>query len=115
MPSPLPFAALTLAVVCTAQAHAGGSKPFDAASLPVLDICPNAGIRLAGSDACLRLSGRVRAETTVSSGGFRSGLTHGAASGVRTVGTVAVDVRAPTELGPIRAYAEIRTVAGRPR
>ena len=115
MPSPLPSAALILALVCTAPAHAGGSKPFDAASLPVPDVCPNAGIRLAGSENCLRLSGRVRVETTVSSGGFRSGLTHGAASGLRTVGTVAVDVRAPTEFGPIRAYAEIRTVAGRSR
>ena len=111
----LPFAALILALACTVQAHAGGSKPFDAASLPTLNVCPNAGIRLAGSEACLRLSGRVRVETTVSSGGLRSSLTHGVASGIRTVSTVAVDARAPTELGPIRAYAEIRTVAGRSR
>ncbi len=103
-------------IAALAGAQAADLKRVDAASMPALDVCPNGGIRLAGSDACLRLGGRVRAETTVSSGSaFRSTLTRGrgTTAGLRTVGTVSADVRVPTELGPVRTYLELRSAAGR--
>ncbi len=86
---------------------------WNAASITMLDACPNGGIKAPGSDTCIRLGGRLRAETIVSSssaaagrGAFKRSLTT-----MRTAGAVSVDVRTPTELGPVRAYAEIRGAA----
>ena len=67
--------------------------------------CPNGGIVLPGSSTCLRFSGSVRTETTVRTD-FRS-ITHTGGSA-----TLAVDARAPTELGPVRIYTAVRVRDG---
>ena len=95
-------------------AAAADLKGFDAAAVPTLDACPNGGMKLSGTGACLRLSGRVRAEAGASSASTSSALTHrGTTAGLRSVGSVAADVRVPTELGPVRTYVELRSGAGR--
>jgi hypothetical protein len=73
----------------------------------MLQTCPDGGIQVPGSATCLRLGGQLRTETTVvgGSGGeaFRHTLTRRSGSG-----RVTVDVRTPTPLGPIRAFASVR-------
>ncbi|MBZ6074810.1 porin [Microvirga puerhi] len=61
--------------------------------------CPPGFSTLQGSDTCVRVSGRVRAETVIGSPKTRS------SDGVRTgaSGRVQLDVRKQTEYGPLRA------------
>lgn len=51
-------------------------------------------VQIAGTDTCVRLGGRVRAE----------GITRNGASGTMTGGRATLDVRVPTGLGPMRGY-----------
>lgn len=51
-------------------------------------------VQIAGTDSCVRLGGRVRAE----------GLTRNGATSTMSGGRVTLDVRVPTGLGPMRGY-----------
>ncbi len=97
-----------------AQARAGDVSAWSAASIPMLQECPAQGVKITETDTCIRFGGQLRAESTVGAasrkGGtpqnFRRGLTS-----MRAEGKLSVDVRTPTELGPIRAYASVRSPA----
>lgn len=70
--------------------------------------CPPGFSALQGSDTCVRISGRVRAETAFGTGRARG------SDGVRTgaSGRVQLDLRKQTEYGPLRAV--IRAEGVRP-
>ncbi|QRM27798.1 porin [Microvirga sp. VF16] len=61
--------------------------------------CPPGFAMLQASDTCVRISGRVRAETLVGSTRNRSSDAYGTHAG----GRVKLDVRKQTEYGPLRA------------
>ena len=65
--------------------------------------CPPGFVPLQNSDACVRISGRVRAETIVGSPRSRTSdsvTTHAS-------GRVQMDVRKQTEYGPLRAVISV--------
>ena len=65
--------------------------------------CPPGFAQLQNSDACVRVSGRVRAETIArSSHGRKPDAFANQASG-----RVQLDVRKPTEYGPLRAVIRV--------
>ena len=65
--------------------------------------CPPGFAQLQNSDTCVRISGRVRAETIVgSSGGRSSDKFRSQASG-----RVQMDMRKQTEYGPLRAVIAV--------
>lgn len=70
--------------------------PAQAAPNPA---CPPGFAALQNSDACVRVSGRVRSDTLIGSSRTRS------VNGVetRTSGRIQLDVRKQTEYGPLRA------------
>lgn len=61
--------------------------------------CPPGFSTLQGSDTCVRISGRVRAETVIGSSRTRS--TDSARTGAS--GRVQLDMRKQSEYGPLRA------------
>ncbi|WP_262267632.1 MULTISPECIES: porin [Microvirga] len=65
--------------------------------------CPPGFAMLQASDTCVRVSGRVRADTVVGSSRARSADTYGTRAG----GRVQLDVRKQTEYGPARAFISV--------
>lgn len=65
--------------------------------------CPPGFAQLQSSDTCVRVSGRVRAETVIRSSRDRTadGVTN------RAGGRVQMDVRRQTEYGPLRAVIAV--------
>lgn len=99
-----------LVLALSAPFPAGAGQPVAAAMPPLaLHLCPDGGVRLQGG-ACIRLGGRLRVEAGATS--FVSRLTHRTGSGLGTVGSVSVDVRVPTELGPVRTYIRLQSASG---
>jgi len=64
--------------------------------------CPPGFAQLQNSDACVRISGRVGAESVLGSPRTRASD----ASTIQVDGRVRVEVRKPTEYGPFRAVLE---------
>lgn len=84
------------------------------------------GFTLPGTDACLRIGGFARAETAWTSASPGLALQVPAApsravvpasslgrSAIGADARLSVDVRVPTELGPLRAYVSLRGLDGR--
>ncbi len=72
--------------------------------------CGNGGMALPGSSTCLRVGGSIRSDATATIGA-RSGTVHdGLRSVTRLTSTARVDldVRTPTEWGPLRAFTSVR-------
>jgi hypothetical protein len=68
--------------------------------------CPPGFAMLQSSDTCVRIGGRVRAETVIgSSKGRRTDAVTSQASG-----RVQMDVRKQTEYGPLRAFIRVEGV-----
>jgi len=65
--------------------------------------CPPGFAQLQASDTCVRISGRVRAESLVGSSRVRSSDSFQTHAG----GRVQLDVRKPTEYGPLRAFISV--------
>jgi len=80
-----------LILVLTGLAIAGQAQAVSA--------CPPGFAMLQSSDICVRVSGRVRAETVVGSSRLRSSGSYGSGA----TGRVQLDVRKQTEYGPFRA------------
>ena len=68
--------------------------------------CPPGFDLLQNSDTCVRISGRVRAETILGSSHRRSSDT----TRMKATGEVRLDVRKPTEFGPLRAVIGVKGV-----
>lgn len=68
--------------------------------------CPPGFDLLQNSDTCVRVSGRVRAETILGSSHRRREDT----SRMKATGEVRLDVRKPTEYGPLRAVIGVKGV-----
>ena len=66
--------------------------------------CPPGFDLLQNSDTCVNVSGRVRAETFLGSAHRRSSDT----TRMQTSGEVRLDVRKPTEYGPLRAVIGVK-------
>ena len=85
-------------VLLIAPAHAAPLERARGAA-PRASACPPGFAALEGSDACVRISGRVQAETI-----FGSPRTRGShAVGPRAGGRIQLEVRKQTEYGPLRA------------
>jgi hypothetical protein len=68
--------------------------------------CPPGFAMLQASDTCVRISGRVRAETVIGSPRIRSSDSYG----THASGRVQLDVRKQTEYGPVRAFISVGNV-----
>jgi hypothetical protein len=104
-------AGLVLASVTAQAARAEDVPPFHPAKAAADNHCAVFGagfFAVAGSDACMRISGRISAGVgfahPVSGGAFGS---H-AASGFNTETAVTGDIRFNTEAGPGRIYVHVR-------
>ncbi|MFL5021657.1 MAG: porin [Microvirga sp.] len=65
--------------------------------------CPPGFAMLQASDTCVRVSGRVRAETAIGSSRVRSSDSYR----TQASGRVQLDVRKQTEYGPLRAVVSV--------
>lgn len=65
--------------------------------------CPPGFAMLQASDTCVRVSGRVRADALVGTSRLRSADSYG----TQASGRVQLDVRKPTEYGPLRAVISV--------
>ncbi len=110
---PLP-ALLLLALAPAVPAGAASWDRIDATPLPLLRDCPEGFAGVKGSDACVRLGVRLRVEAGAVGAGGPSPLTHVTTTGLGALGSLSVDVRAPTELGPVRAYVRVQSQTGLP-
>lgn len=68
--------------------------------------CPPGFAMLQASDTCVRISGRVRADSLVNSSRVRSADTFQNQAG----GRVQLDVRKQTEYGPFRAFLSVGNI-----
>ena len=68
--------------------------------------CPPGFALLQNSDTCVRVSGRVRADAILGSSHRRAENT----SRMKATGEVRLDVRKPTEFGPLRAVIGVKGV-----
>lgn len=68
--------------------------------------CPPGFDLVQNSDTCVRVSGRVRAETILGSSHRRREDT----SRMTATGEVRLDVRKPTEYGPLRAVIGVKRI-----
>ena len=107
-------AGLVLASVTAQAARAGDVPPFHPAKAPADNHCAALGegfFAVAGSDACMKISGRISAGVgfarPVSGGAFGSHVA-GGASGFNTETAVTGDIRFNTEAGPGRIYIHVR-------
>src|SRR5689334_4455286 len=69
--------------------------------------CPQQGpgfVQVPGSSTCVKLGGRVVAETTLGS----RRVARDQISGVGASGSVSLDARTNTEYGPVRAYMRVK-------
>jgi hypothetical protein len=74
-------------------------------------LCPEHGpgfARIAGSDACVRISGRVRAEATTGT----KRVSRDDIAGLGASGRVTLDARANTEFGPVRGVISLKSGTG---
>lgn len=98
-----------LVVMALVAAQAAPSRAAERATMTVQGLrdCPDGGVVLPGSDACLRLSGAVSATTAVRTAPrsltLRQALTRSDAAA-----HIDLDLRAPTSLGPVRVYTSVR-------
>ncbi|WP_131113276.1 porin [Lichenihabitans psoromatis] len=97
-----------LLLLCPITAGAAERSPLKASAILPLEDCAGFGIAIPGSSTCLRFSGDVRAETIVRPRTAPSKLTGRDLTHSRVEGRINLDARAPTEFGPIRAYASVR-------
>ncbi len=107
----LAIASLLFAASCAAPGHA--AEPW--AVPEVARACPQHGpgfVQLPGSTTCVRLGGRVRAETTV---GAPRRVSREQISGFGTSARVSIDARTDTAYGPVRAYMSVRAGNGTAR
>ena len=104
---------LLLALAAATPAAAGSWDKVVITPLPALKGCPNGGTKLRGSESCFQVGGRLRLEAGAASG-YGSRLTRVNRTGLRTLGSVSVDVRTPTELGPVRTYIRLQSQTGGP-
>ena len=99
----------TLAAVLLAAAIASGSAVAGEQWVvpAVARACPQHGpgfVRVAGSATCVKVGGRVTADTTV---GTRR-VPRESIAGFGASGRVSLDSRTDTELGPLRTYVRVR-------
>jgi hypothetical protein len=83
------------ALVLSSLALTGGAQAASS--------CPPGFAMLQASDTCVRISGRVRAESMVNSSRVRSSDTFQTQTG----GRIQLDVRKQTEYGPLRAVISV--------
>lgn len=69
--------------------------------------CPPGFAQLQNSSTCVRVSGRVRADAVLGSSHQRSSEK----SVMRATGEVRLDVRKPTEYGPLRAVIGVKGIS----
>jgi len=95
------LALLNLAMAGPVEAAPPQERMREAA--PRVAACPPGFAMLQNSDTCVRISGRVRAEGVIRSPRARS------SNGFETdaSGRVQLDVRKPTEYGPLRAVIRV--------
>jgi hypothetical protein len=84
----------------TSLKHSPTATPSSAvATSPAAALCPPGFGALQGTQTCVRISGRVRAESLI--GSARTRLSDG--FGTQASGRIQLDVRTRTEYGPLRA------------
>lgn len=102
-----------LAALLTLCASAGVGLPALAQQAPRWELpssvraCPQYGtgfVQVPGSATCVRIGGRVVAETTVGS----RRVSRDDIAGFKTSGRVSIDTRTQTELGPVRTFVRVR-------
>ncbi|MFE1601298.1 porin [Methylobacterium sp. ID0610] len=88
----------------------GQALDLDLPRVPVLCPAQGAGFaRMSGTETCLRIGGRMRAEA-----GTRIAPARDATPSVGAEGRLAIDARTQTELGPARTYIRLRAGSGAP-
>ena len=99
------LAGLTLVTVATLSAPAATK---DSWVLPgTARACPQHGVgfvQAPGSDSCVRIGGRVAAEAGTGS----RRVSRDQIAGFGASGSVSLDARTNTEMGPLRAYMRVR-------
>jgi hypothetical protein len=100
----LAFGLVALAIV----GPAGAAPRKGSQGAPKVSSCPPGFAALQNSSTCVRISGRIRADSVIGSPRTRSQD----AIETRTGGRVQLDVRTQTEYGPLRAV--IRAGSRRP-
>jgi len=96
------LALATISIILLGQVQAASEKAREArpvASKPATSTCPPGFAALQDASTCVRISGRVRAESVISSSRTRSSNSFTTQTG----GRVQLDIRKQTELGPLRA------------
>ncbi|SCX83874.1 porin [Microvirga guangxiensis] len=88
-----------MAPILSAILLASGGSALAASS------CPPGFAMLQSSDTCVRIGGRVRADTILRSGTRKKDTVSNQASG-----RVQLDVRKQTEYGPVRAFIRVQGV-----
>ena len=103
--------AASLSALAAVGAQAGERAPKPLRHEPMPRDCPALFVNVPGTDACIRLTGQIRAETTLTGKTGSASLTRGLTRS-RAESIVAVDVRVQTDYGPLRAYASVRDRVG---
>jgi len=106
------LAAAVLSVVTGAEA--ADDRPAPAPAPDFANICAVFGPgfhNLPGTETCIRISGRVRADAVLTDGGGTSADDDNFAT--RSRGTAAFDTRTQTDLGLFRTYIEVEKDIGR--
>lgn len=97
---------------------AARAAEFPSSSVRPVAACGSQGMRLPGSDICVRLGGVARAEAAARTSGSGPSLVMGAsaplvtgarATRLRAQGRVDFDARTETAAGPIRAFLSVRS------
>ena len=106
--APLAALAVLLALPAAAKEPVGGPalKGFKPVQPDAARPCPEYGagfVRVPGSTSCVRVGGRVRVDTTVSS--RRSFLDDRPST--RAGGSLVVESRSQSDLGPVRTYMRV--------
>ena len=107
---PLLLAAAALSVVTGAEA----ADDLPAPAPGFGNICAVFGPgfhNLPGTETCIRISGRVRADAVLTDGGGASAEDDNFTT--RSRGAVSVDTRTQTDLGLVRTYIEVQKDLGR--
>ena len=109
---PGPAGISIVVAVLLAPALGGPVRAQDGAlSFDAVRSCPDHGpnfVRIAGSDGCVRISGRVRAEATAGT----KRASRDDIAGLGASGRVTLDARTNTELGPLRGVLSLKAGTG---
>jgi hypothetical protein len=99
------LAGLILTAAATASGPSAARDPWVVPE--VARACPQHGpgfVQVPGSDTCVRIGGRVAAEATAGS----RRIARDQIAGFGASGSVTLDTRTNTEMGPVRTYFRVR-------